>query len=431
MDEEPIVPAKKKAKTATTSINGSTGKAAVEENKKVKKNKQKQSSTPGTAVISFDDDNDNNGNNNKTKKLSKAEKKAKRLEANKIWQSLHDRRHFDEEGGMTTTDMTETITSTPVIGLDLNPRHTQYYQIQLNEIFSKHSNEWENFVMSMKQELPMTFRISQSIHPHLRQSLINKIEHQYKRLKGRFIQFKGEPIVGDLVKVLSWLPMTYQLAVDNHTLSHDPSLVDLHHFITREVDLGHFVRQEAVSMIPALLLDLHHSHIVLDACAAPGSKTEQVYALMTQSARQDSTCIGFPSMKGFLMANDSDPKRIQTLMNRFQKCFIPNLIFSCMNGESLSTYFTNDGHTVEVFDRIVCDVPCSGDGTFRKCPHLWRLFRPRISIDFHKIQVNILIETLKVLKVGGKVVYSTCSLNPIEDEAVIAAVLRKYRGKVR
>ena len=82
------------------------------------------------------------------------------------------------------------------------------------------------------------------------------------------------------------------------------------------------------------------------------------------------------------------------------------------------------------FDRIVADVPCSGDGTFRKFSHLWRLFRPRVSLELHLIQLQIAKASALMLKAGGRMIYSTCSINPLEDEAVVAALLLYCGGKL-
>jgi 16S rRNA methyltransferase RsmB/F len=83
------------------------------------------------------------------------------------------------------------------------------------------------------------------------------------------------------------------------------------------------------------------------------------------------------------------------------------------------------------FDRIVADVPCSGDGTFRKFSHLWRLFRPRVSLELHLIQLQIAKASALMLKAGGRMIYSTCSINPLEDEAVVAALLLYCNGKLK
>merc|ERR1719410_2949012 len=77
------------------------------------------------------------------------------------------------------------------------------------------------------------------------------------------------------------------------------------------------------------------------------------------------------------------------------------------------------------FDRVLCDVPCSGDGTMRKTPYIWKSWTHRDGLALHIRQLNILNRGLDVLKVGGRLVYSTCSLNPLEDEAVVCAALRR------
>lgn len=78
------------------------------------------------------------------------------------------------------------------------------------------------------------------------------------------------------------------------------------------------------------------------------------------------------------------------------------------------------------FDRILCDVPCSGDGTLRKNLSLWKNFNSHIGHGLHSLQLDILERAFKLLKKGGRLVYSTCSFNPLEDEAVVAAALSRH-----
>jgi 16S rRNA C967 or C1407 C5-methylase (RsmB/RsmF family) len=79
-----------------------------------------------------------------------------------------------------------------------------------------------------------------------------------------------------------------------------------------------------------------------------------------------------------------------------------------------------------LFDRILCDVPCSSDAAIRKIPQKWHRWTTKDSQQLHPLQITILERGFELLKVGGKISYSTCSLNPIENEAVVAAMLKKY-----
>ena len=75
------------------------------------------------------------------------------------------------------------------------------------------------------------------------------------------------------------------------------------------------------------------------------------------------------------------------------------------------------------FDRVLCDVPCSGDGTLRKNADIWPKWAASTGTNLHGVQSRILKRGLEQLAVGGRLVYSTCSLNPVEDEAVLQRIL--------
>jgi 16S rRNA C967 or C1407 C5-methylase (RsmB/RsmF family) len=190
-----------------------------------------------------------------------------------------------------------------------------------------------------------------------------QMETTFKTMRGRYVEIGGVAVKENIVKAVEWCEGSWELAADASTLSHSEGLKPLHRFLLREVTLGHLVRQELASMIPALLLDIKSHHNVLDMCAAPGSKTMQLLSLMHSDSVRNNTV---PT--GMVVANDADPKRISTLQTRIG--MNPNLLITCCRAEDLQKCIGTSA-----FDRIVCDVPCSGDGTFRKFPHLWRLFR--------------------------------------------------------
>lgn len=89
--------------------------------------------------------------------------------------------------------------------------------------------------------------------------------------------------------------------------------------------------------------------------------------------------------------------------------------------------FHIDGKRMK-FDRVLCDVPCSGDGTLRKNPDIWLKWNQGHALNLHGIQYRIARRGAELLDVGGRLVYSTCSLNPIENEAVLHRLIKDAEG---
>ena len=110
-------------------------------------------------------------------------------------------------------------------------------------------------------------------------------------------------------------------------------------------------------------------HAVLDMCASPGSKTRQLLEAMKAGHA------GSISSRGVVIANDCDEKRCATLLHQIRYSGTSHCIVTNHPAQRFPTIRTGSGRSLE-FDRILCDVPCSGDGTMRKAPDLWRRWRP-------------------------------------------------------
>ena len=174
-----------------------------------------------------------------------------------------------------------------------------------------------------------------------------------------------------------------------------------------EHSLGYFYIQEAASMIPPLVLEPKPHEIILDIAASPGSKTTQIAQYMEN--------------KGILIANDYTYERMKPLSINLQKCGVTNTIITLMDGQ----WFKRSG--IE-FDRILVDAPCSGTGTIRKSLKTIGIWNPDM-IKRLSITQKQLIETgFNLLKENGTLTYSTCSLEPEEDEAVVDFLLNKYEN---
>jgi len=135
-----------------------------------------------------------------------------------------------------------------------------------------------------------------------------------------------------------------------------------------------------------------------------------------------------PSPTGFVVANDMDVKRAYMLTHQARRFNSPCLFVTNHDAR----FFPNlkkDKQNFK-FDRIACDVPCSGDGTLRKNLGLWKRWDEHYGHGHHPMQLDILKRGFALLKKGGRLVYSTCSFNPIENEAVVAAALTEWQGRI-
>lgn len=166
---------------------------------------------------------------------------------------------------------------------------------------------------------------------------------------------------------------------------------------------GLFYIQEPSAMSPASYLPVSKEDIVLDLCAAPGGKATYLA----------SRC-------KFLIANDISATRANALLKNLDNAGAVNFAVTAEKPSKLSTVYS------DYFDKILVDAPCSGEGMFRKHPHLidsWLEHGPEY---YHEIQMEILSDAYKMLKCGGLMMYSTCTFAMQEDEETIKWFLDNY-----
>ena len=166
---------------------------------------------------------------------------------------------------------------------------------------------------------------------------------------------------------------------------------------------GKIYVQEAASIIPPLVLDPQPGDIVLDMCASPGSKTTQMGAMMKN--------------EGIIVANDYKGQRLQSLGINLQRSGLTNVVVTLMDG--------NRFHGFQ-FDKILADVPCSGTGTIRKSLKTINIWNPHMITKLAKAQMKLAVNAFNNLKVGGEMVYSTCSVEPEENEGVVNYLLETF-----
>jgi NOL1/NOP2/sun family putative RNA methylase len=177
--------------------------------------------------------------------------------------------------------------------------------------------------------------------------------------------------------------------------------------------LGYYYIQEVSSMMSVIALDPQPGEFVLDVCASPGSKTTQI------ASHMDNT--------GTLIANDVKLDRIKILGANLERCGVTNVVVTRNDGVQLCERFARQGWR---FDKILLDAPCSGEGTLRSSPKTFQMWNPQVVKNLSRQQKKLIATALKCLKVGGVLVYSTCTHAPEEDEDIVNFALRNFPVEV-
>ncbi|OIT32694.1 PREDICTED: tRNA (cytosine(34)-C(5))-methyltransferase-like isoform X1 [Nicotiana attenuata] len=362
---------------------------------------------------------------------SRTQRKHFRQNRENVW-----KRSKHEDNNVTTTNDDNNKEQQPSNKTHWEPFATQ--NLAFDEYYKEQgivpTEEWDAFVGCLRTPLPAAFRINSSSQCYM--DIRTKLENDFmKTLQAEGVD--GSEVEG--IKPLPWYPenLAWQSNFSRNQLRKNQILERFHEFLKLQNEIGNITRQEAVSMVPPLFLDVRPEHFALDMCAAPGSKTFQLLEMIHHLADPGT----LPS--GMVLANDVDVQRCNLLIHQTKRMSTANLIVtnheaqnfpSCHLNRNLANGSETQKRELDInqlqFDRVLCDVPCSGDGTLRKAPDIWRKWNTGNGNGLHGLQIQIAMRGLSLLKVGGRMVYSTCSMNPIENEAAVAEVLRRCGGSV-
>ena len=169
---------------------------------------------------------------------------------------------------------------------------------------------------------------------------------------------------------------------------------------------GAFYLQDASAMAPVATLDPRPGERVLDLCAAPGGKSGQIAARLNG--------------RGFLLSNEIEFSRARILLGNLERLGVTNAFVTSAPAEALARALP------AFFDRVLVDAPCSGEGMFRRDPEAASQWNPDAPAGCAARQTAILNNAARMVRPGGKLVYSTCTFNRLENEGTVREFLRAH-----
>ena len=292
------------------------------------------------------------------------------------------------------------------------------------------ANEHGIFLRCLRTPLPVTFRIRN-----------NETREEFNNLLSKKMKSSQSQMIRQVVAASS-NDVVYQVSQEDYESNYE-----LKRWLSVQTKWGHVSRQELVSMIPVWLLHIQSHHKILDMCASPGSKTIQAVDALYYNHNNDFCSKTHGNDKhgsdtiptGFVIANEIDMKRSHVLAHRCKTTLrerqvslaivghnatkFPNVLAPLSRNTTNGESSRNSSSQSPLYDRIICDVPCSGDGNQRRDSKVFKIWHPTYGIALHTLQLRIAKRAIALLKIGGRMTYSTCSFHPIENEAVVAALL--------
>lgn len=235
-------------------------------------------------------------------------------------------------------------------------------------------DERQRWLEAMKRTLPASFRFGNDVDSLLRE----RLEQELNEMVGGKMEIELEPRGGQMmaekldlkpeiqlvapVQSLPFIPHGYQLSLDRSTIRRNPRLQSFHDWLKVQTEAGFVTRQETVSMIPPVVLDPQPHHMILDMAAAPGSKTSQLLECVNLPVKP-----GDHEPTGCVLANDYDPKRAYMLTHQIRRINSPAVFITSCDARHFPLLESSQDEislvSEGIFDRVLADVPCSGDGT--------------------------------------------------------------------
>ena len=247
----------------------------------------------------------------------------------------------------------------------------------------------------------------------LPEAFLERMENLLQEEYPAFVQsFEGEPHKGLRINMLKTDVEAF-LGKNPFTLQRIPWVENGFYYDTKKQpgkhpfhEAGVYYIQEPSAMAPVTFLEAKPGDRILDLCAAPGGKSTQI--------------AGYMEGKGILICNEIHPARARILSENVERMGIRNAIVTNESPQSLAKVFPG------YFDKILVDAPCSGEGMFKKNEEACAEWSPENVELCASRQDEVLSYAAEMLRPGGRMVYSTCTFAPLENEGTISRFLKEH-----
>ncbi|KAL3674515.1 hypothetical protein V7S43_000463 [Phytophthora oleae] len=306
-------------------------------------------------------------------------------------------------------------------------RENQAFEKFYERCLGLKKEEFARFLACLKEPLPVHLRVNGN-YTSLSEIVTGSLELDFDLSKvtvptpvgggEMHVKFGPEP----------WAPekRLWKLSVDSKMFRKVEGLRSLSTYVRAQGSLGTLLRQDPAATVLPAFMDVQPGQRVLDLCGGGEHRAPIVDEYMCPASPASAGIETTSSATSLLVVNERDATAAASAVRNLTRTLplARELVVTAHKPEEFPVPETVDA----LFDRVICCAPCSGDGLVRKLPEKWRTWSPEQALVHHPSQLGLAEHALTLLRTGGSLLYSTRSLNPIEDEAVIAELLRRSKG---
>lgn len=308
-------------------------------------------------------------------------------------------------------------------------RENQAFEKFYERCLGLEKEEFARFLACLKEPLPVHLRVNGN-YTSLSEIVTGSLELDFDLSEVTV----PTPVGGGEMHVKfgpeSWVPekRLWKLSVDSKVFRKVEGLRSLSTYVRAQGSLGTLLRQDPAATVLPAFLDVQPGQRVLDLCGGGEHRAPIVEEYLCPASPASAGIETSSSMTSLLVVNERDATAAASAVRNLTRTLplARELVVTAHKPEEFPAPETAKAF----FDRVICCAPCSGDGLVRKLPEKWRTWSPEQALVHHPSQLGLAEHALTLLRTGGSLLYSTRSLNPIEDEAVIAELLRQSKGSL-